>query len=110
MALGSRGWRLASRADSARNAASSACKARWARQAGSTHRLSAASGRPITSSAAIEVTGTRLSYLDWGGAGPPALLLHGITSSAATIRRSRRLRAANRPASARHAAFMIRAS
>ncbi len=33
----------------------------------------------------IEVTGTRLSYLDWGGAGPPALLLHGITSSAATL-------------------------
>ncbi|MGQ9928168.1 MAG: alpha/beta fold hydrolase [Chloroflexaceae bacterium] len=27
----------------------------------------------------------RLSYLDWGGAGPPALLLHGITSSAATF-------------------------
>lgn len=27
----------------------------------------------------------RLSYLDWGGAGPPAVLLHGITSSAATF-------------------------
>lgn len=28
---------------------------------------------------------TSLSYLDWGGAGRPAMLLHGITSSAATL-------------------------
>lgn len=28
---------------------------------------------------------TRLSYLDWGGDGAPAVLLHGITSSAATL-------------------------
>lgn len=27
----------------------------------------------------------RLSYLDWGGTGPPVVLLHGITSSAATF-------------------------
>ncbi len=33
----------------------------------------------------ITVGSTRLSYLDWGGAGAPALLLHGITSSAATL-------------------------
>lgn len=33
----------------------------------------------------VEVAGTRLSYLDWGGDGPPAVLLHGITSSAATL-------------------------
>lgn len=30
----------------------------------------------------VQAGGTRLSYLDWGGAGPPALLLHGITSNA----------------------------
>lgn len=30
----------------------------------------------------VQVGPTRLSYLDWGGAGPPALLLHGITSDA----------------------------
>jgi len=29
--------------------------------------------------------GIRLSYLDWGGSGPPVVLLHGITSSAATF-------------------------
>lgn len=33
----------------------------------------------------IRLRGARLSYLDWGGEGPPALLLHGITSSAATL-------------------------
>lgn len=33
----------------------------------------------------IELRGMRLSYLDWGGDGPPAVLLHGITSSAATL-------------------------
>lgn len=36
----------------------------------------------------LELGGTRLSYLDWAGAGPPALLLHGITSSAATLWRA----------------------
>lgn len=36
----------------------------------------------------IRVQGTQLSYLDWGGDGPPALLLHGITSSAATLWRA----------------------
>ena len=33
----------------------------------------------------LQLGPTRLSYLDWGGAGRPALLLHGITSSAATL-------------------------
>jgi pimeloyl-ACP methyl ester carboxylesterase len=33
----------------------------------------------------VEVDGVRLSYLDWGGDGPPALLLHGITSSGSTL-------------------------
>ncbi|PDW01082.1 alpha/beta fold hydrolase [Candidatus Chloroploca asiatica] len=33
----------------------------------------------------ITVEATRLSYLDWGGTGSPAVLLHGITSSAATL-------------------------
>lgn len=33
----------------------------------------------------VQAGQTRLSYLDWGGDGPPALLLHGITSSAATL-------------------------
>lgn len=33
----------------------------------------------------ITAGGTRLSYLDWGGAGSPALLLHGITSDATTL-------------------------
>lgn len=33
----------------------------------------------------ITIEATRLSYLDWGGAGLPAVLLHGITSSAATL-------------------------
>ncbi len=33
----------------------------------------------------LRIGATRLSYLDWGGAGPPALLLHGITSSAAAF-------------------------
>jgi pimeloyl-ACP methyl ester carboxylesterase len=33
----------------------------------------------------VRAGGTRLSYLDWGGAGRPALLLHGITSSAAAM-------------------------
>lgn len=32
--------------------------------------------------ASIRVGDTRLSYLDWGGAGTPAVLLHGITSDA----------------------------
>jgi pimeloyl-ACP methyl ester carboxylesterase len=30
----------------------------------------------------LQAGATRLSYLDWGGQGPPLLLLHGITSSA----------------------------
>ncbi|NTU82089.1 MAG: alpha/beta hydrolase [Chloroflexales bacterium] len=42
------------------------------------HTISAARGH-------LQVQDTRLSYLDWGGSGPPALLLHGITSSAATL-------------------------
>lgn len=42
------------------------------------HSIAAARGT-------IAVGGTRLSYLDWGGEGPPAMLLHGITSSAATL-------------------------
>jgi len=33
----------------------------------------------------LELGGARLSYLEWPGEGPPALLLHGITSSAATL-------------------------
>lgn len=33
----------------------------------------------------VQAGDARLSYLDWGGDGPPALLLHGITSSAATL-------------------------
>ncbi len=33
----------------------------------------------------IVVDGTELSYLDWGGSGPQVVLLHGITSSAATL-------------------------
>lgn len=33
----------------------------------------------------LEAGGTRLSYLEWPGEGPPVLLLHGITSSAATL-------------------------
>ena len=33
----------------------------------------------------VQLGDTRLSYLDWGGDGPPLLLLHGITSSAATL-------------------------
>lgn len=33
----------------------------------------------------VQAGPTRLSYLDWGGAGPPALLLHGITSDALTL-------------------------
>jgi pimeloyl-ACP methyl ester carboxylesterase len=33
----------------------------------------------------VQIGETRLSYLDWGGEGPPALLLHGITSSAASL-------------------------
>lgn len=33
----------------------------------------------------LEASGVRLSYLEWAGAGPVALLLHGITSSAATF-------------------------
>lgn len=32
--------------------------------------------------AAVTLDGTRISYLEWGAAGAPALLLHGITSSA----------------------------
>ncbi|WP_129674917.1 alpha/beta fold hydrolase [Candidatus Chloroploca sp. Khr17] len=43
---------------------------------------------PFPSDAAhrmITVEATRLSYLDWGGTGSPAVLLHGITSSAATL-------------------------
>lgn len=48
---------------------------------GDTYSIPAARG-------SIDVGGTRLSYLDWGGEGPPALLLHGITSSAATLWRA----------------------
>lgn len=33
----------------------------------------------------LTVGSVRLSYLDWGGDGPPAVLFHGITSSAATF-------------------------
>jgi pimeloyl-ACP methyl ester carboxylesterase len=33
----------------------------------------------------VRVGATRLSYLDWGGEGQPALLLHGITSDAAAL-------------------------
>lgn len=33
----------------------------------------------------VQAGETRLSYLDWGGDSPPALLLHGITSSAASL-------------------------
>lgn len=33
----------------------------------------------------VQAGPTRLSFLDWGGAGPPALLLHGITSDATTL-------------------------
>jgi pimeloyl-ACP methyl ester carboxylesterase len=33
----------------------------------------------------VQAGETRLSYLDWGGDGPPALLLHGITGSAALL-------------------------
>jgi pimeloyl-ACP methyl ester carboxylesterase len=33
----------------------------------------------------LQIGATRLSYLTWAGAGPPVLLLHGITSSAATL-------------------------
>jgi pimeloyl-ACP methyl ester carboxylesterase len=35
--------------------------------------------------AALVVAGIDLSYLDWGGSGPAVVLLHGITSSAATL-------------------------
>lgn len=42
------------------------------------HTLDAARGY-------VSLGGIRLSYLDWGGSGPPAVLLHGITSSAATF-------------------------
>ncbi|MFV9503394.1 MAG: alpha/beta fold hydrolase [Oscillochloridaceae bacterium umkhey_bin13] len=31
------------------------------------------------------IDGVRLSYLDWGGEGPSTVLLHGITSNAATL-------------------------
>jgi pimeloyl-ACP methyl ester carboxylesterase len=44
----------------------------------SDYRIDAARG-------AVQAGATRLSYLDWGGDGPPALLLHGITSSAASL-------------------------
>jgi pimeloyl-ACP methyl ester carboxylesterase len=33
----------------------------------------------------IQAGAARLSYLEWPGGGPPLLLLHGITSSAATL-------------------------
>lgn len=36
----------------------------------------------------LELGGARLSYLEWPGQGPPFLLLHGITSSAATLWRA----------------------
>lgn len=36
----------------------------------------------------VQAGPTRLSYLDWGGTGPPALLLHGITSDAMAMWRA----------------------